>query len=170
MVSLVKSSAISLSSLADSRAGDAAMLTGGLSAGLAVMVGILVTGESSGAHMNPAVSVGMAIWGRVPLTSLPAYLTGQFLGSFSAAALLLLSWSSAVAQAGPAVMASSPVLGSSLVELVLDQAEFSTGEVEDRLEEFLTAALLRHEEPARTGHFLPHAGSLGHNRADVATS
>ena len=53
--------------------------------------------------------------------SLPAYLTGQFLGSFSAAALLLLSWSSAVAQAGPAVMASSPVLGSSLAELGLDQ-------------------------------------------------
>ena len=100
----------------------------------------------------------------------PAYLTGQFLGSFSAAALLLLSWSSAVAGAGPAVMASSPVLGSSLAELGLDQAEFSTGEVEDRLEEFLTAALLRHEEPARTGHFLPHAGSLGHNRAGVATS
>ena len=80
MVSLVKSSAISLSSLADSRAGDAAMLTGGLSAGLAVMVGILVTGESSGAHMNPAVSVGMALWGRIPLTSLPGNISSVLIG------------------------------------------------------------------------------------------
>ena len=30
------------------------------------LVGILVTGASSGAHMNPAVSVAMAVWGRLP--------------------------------------------------------------------------------------------------------
>ena len=29
-------------------------------------MGILVTGASSGAHMNPAVSVAMAVWGRLP--------------------------------------------------------------------------------------------------------
>ena len=85
------------------------------------MVGILVTGQASGAHMNPAVSVGMAIWGRIPLSSLPSYISGQFLGSFSAAALLLLSWSSSIARAGPAVMTSFPGLGTTEAELGLDQ-------------------------------------------------
>ena len=94
MVLLQKSAAISLSVLVrrGDEAGSGSMLTGGLSAGLGVMLGILVTGNNSGAHMNPAVTLGMTVWGRTPVTSLPAYMMGQFLGSLSAASLLLCVW------------------------------------------------------------------------------
>ena len=67
-------------------------MTGGLSAGLAVMVGILVTGHNSGAHMNPAVSLGMAVWGRIPLSALPAYMLAQFSGALAASGMVLAIW------------------------------------------------------------------------------
>ena len=84
------------------------MLTGGLSAGLAVMVGILVTGNNSGAHMNPAVSLGMAVWGRIPLSALPAYMLGQFSGALAASGLVLAIWWDLVGEVGPEVMTSYP--------------------------------------------------------------
>ena len=34
----------------------------------------------------------MAIWGRIPVSALPAYVTGQFLGAGAAAGLLVAVW------------------------------------------------------------------------------
>ena len=34
----------------------------------------------------------MAIWGRIPVTALPAYIMGQFLGAGAAAGLLVAVW------------------------------------------------------------------------------
>ena len=35
---------------------------------------------------------GMAIWGRIPVTALPAYIMGQFLGAGAVAGLLVAVW------------------------------------------------------------------------------
>jgi len=53
--------------------------------GLAVFVGVVVAGPYSGAHLNPAVTIGLAIagkfaWGRV-LNYIAAQMLGAFLGS-----------------------------------------------------------------------------------------
>lgn len=58
--------------------------------GLGVTIAIYATRHLSCAHLNPAVSVAMAVGGRMSARRLPVYLLGQFLGAFLAAALLYL--------------------------------------------------------------------------------
>lgn len=50
--------------------------------GLAVMCGVFIAGPHSGAHLNPAVSVGLAAVGSFPWESVPAYIVAQMLGGF----------------------------------------------------------------------------------------
>ena len=48
--------------------------------GLAVCMGVLIAGPYTGAHLNPAVSVGLAVAGKFPWASVPAYVAGQMIG------------------------------------------------------------------------------------------
>ena len=52
--------------------------------GGAVTLGIFLTRSLCEAHFNPAVSVGMALIGKLPASSLPVYLSAQFSGAFAA--------------------------------------------------------------------------------------
>ena len=61
----------------------------GLSTGLAVTVIIFALGHVSGAHINPAVTIGFAIGGHFPWRSVPAYVTAQLAGGILASAVLL---------------------------------------------------------------------------------
>lgn len=50
--------------------------------GLAVMCGVLVAGPYTGAHLNPAVSIGLAVAGKFPWGSVVPYIIAQMIGAF----------------------------------------------------------------------------------------
>ncbi len=53
--------------------------------GLAVMCGVLVAGPYTGAHLNPAVSVGLAAAGKFSWSLVAPYIISQIIGAFLAA-------------------------------------------------------------------------------------
>src|SRR4051812_16882198 len=67
--------------------------------GLAVFVGVLIAAPVSGAHLNPAVTLGLAIQEQLnPGTShvtwdqVPVYWAGEMLGAFIGAVLVFLHY------------------------------------------------------------------------------
>ena len=60
--------------------------------GLAVYVGVVVAGPYSGAHLNPAVTIGLAIAGKFPWASVLPYIIAQMLGAFLGALLVWLMY------------------------------------------------------------------------------
>lgn len=74
----------------------AALLPGGVSPaaivvapGLMVMAIILFMGATSGAHLNPAVSIAFAARGDFPWRRVPGYIAAQMIGGLVACALLV---------------------------------------------------------------------------------
>jgi len=53
--------------------------------GIAVFVGVFVTGDVSGAHINPAVTIGLAAAGNFDWALVPMYIAAQFIGAIIAA-------------------------------------------------------------------------------------
>jgi len=60
--------------------------------GLAVFVGVYAVASYSGAHINPAVTIGLATAGKFAWSSVPAYLLGQFIGGAVGALLVWLHY------------------------------------------------------------------------------
>lgn len=123
MVVVSKSAGVSLSVMSgrDEISSTHLLLPVALAAGLGVMIGILVTGTASGAHMNPCVSLAMSVWGRLPASALPAYFLGQILGAAAGCAAVLFLFSDTINEVGAGVVASYPVLASTETRLSLDQ-------------------------------------------------
>ena len=59
---------------------------------LAVYVAVVVVGPYSGAHINPAVSIGLAIAGKFPWESVPAYILAQMIGAMLGSLIVWLMY------------------------------------------------------------------------------
>jgi glycerol uptake facilitator protein len=78
----------------------AAVLTGSQSGlwqvaivwGVAVMLAVYVVGGISGAHINPAITVSLAMWGKFPWRLVGPYIVSQVAGAFLAAAVLFAAF------------------------------------------------------------------------------
>jgi glycerol uptake facilitator protein len=64
--------------------------------GMAVVFGIYVAGGISGAHINPAVSVAFASFGRFPWKKVPGYVIAQVAGAMAGAALVYMTYRDAI--------------------------------------------------------------------------
>jgi aquaporin Z len=62
----------------------------GLAFGFAVILGAFAFGRISGAHFNPAVSIGVAISGRMTWVEAVRYIVAQFVGAIVAAFVLFI--------------------------------------------------------------------------------
>ena len=60
--------------------------------GLAVALAVYAVNSFSGAHLNPAVTLGMASIGKTPWAEVPVYVAAQFLGAYLGAALVWLAY------------------------------------------------------------------------------
>ena len=58
----------------------------------AVFVGVIIAGPISGAHLNPAVTIGLAVNGSLPWEEVPVYFAGEMLGAFIGAILVFLHY------------------------------------------------------------------------------
>jgi aquaporin Z/aquaporin NIP len=98
-----------------------------LAFGLALLVVVAAIGHVSGGHVNPAVTLGLAVTGEFPWRYVPAYLIAQLVGAVLGA---LATWATfgnpgrddadlAATFPGPGVSAGTAVLVEALVTFVL---------------------------------------------------
>ncbi len=59
---------------------------------MAVFVAVFTVAAASGAHLNPAVTVGLAVAGKFAWADVPLYLTAQMLGAFLGAVLMWVQY------------------------------------------------------------------------------
>lgn len=78
--------------LRESKAEDAGWIVITFGWGLAVAIAVYAVGGISGAHINPAVTIGLAAIGQFAWADVPVYILAQFLGAFTGAVLVWLHY------------------------------------------------------------------------------
>jgi glycerol uptake facilitator protein len=115
--------------------------------GIAVTLAIYAVGRISGAHLNPAVTLAMAVQGGFPWSDVPGYIIAQFAGAIAGSVLVWIHYGphwkiTPDAQLKRAVFCTSPAIRNTffnlvseiigtcvlvLVILLIGQNEFSQG-------------------------------------------
>jgi glycerol uptake facilitator len=93
--------------------------------GMAVMVAVYAVGQFSGAHLNPAVTVGLWINGNIDASDVPKYFIGEFLGAMIGAALVFFAYYQHFAQTEDpglklAVFSTGPAIRNSFWNLMTE--------------------------------------------------
>ncbi len=88
-----------------------------LTFGLVVMAMIYTFGDVSGAHLNPAVTLGFVAAGRMPISQAPAYIASQLIGAFAASGCLRLLFPDSITL-GETLPAGHP-MQSFILEIIL---------------------------------------------------
>ena len=78
--------------LAKSKANNAGWIVITAAWAFAVFTGVVVAAPWSGAHLNPAVTVGLAVQGALPWDKVPTYFIGEFVGAMLGALLVALHY------------------------------------------------------------------------------
>ncbi|KMY45214.1 glycerol transporter [Bacillus sp. FJAT-27916] len=78
--------------LTKSYAKDAGWIVITLAWGLGVTLGVFAVGSISGAHLNPAVTIGLAFAGAFDWNQVPSYLAAQMIGAILGAAIIYLQY------------------------------------------------------------------------------
>jgi glycerol uptake facilitator protein len=78
--------------LSQSKAENAGWIVITFGWGIGVMVGAYAVGQFSGAHLNPAVTLGFAFQGSTEWGDVPEYIAGEFVGAFIGATLVWLAY------------------------------------------------------------------------------
>jgi glycerol uptake facilitator protein len=91
-----------------------------LAHGLALFIIVMVVGKVSGAHVNPAVTIGLASIGRFPWEEVVAYVVAQFIGAVVGAACILIVYGKLAATVGhlgaPALATNTSLLQGLAIE------------------------------------------------------
>ena len=70
---------------------------------MGVLVAVYAVGRISGAHLNPAITLGLALVGKFAWSNVPRYIGAQFIGAFLGAVIVWLAylahWSETESQA-----------------------------------------------------------------------
>jgi glycerol uptake facilitator protein len=111
--------------LAKSKAQNAGWIVVVTGWAMGVYVGAFAVASISGAHLNPAVSLGLAISGKLSWPEVPVYLAGQMIGAMIGAALVWLAylphWAETTdAVAKRAVFCTAPAIRRPLANLLCE--------------------------------------------------